>query len=243
MRANFTRAPSRGPSTSTSGAASRAARARSAGDGECAFTDANDRAVEKFWRNWTGAAHCRQIVTKSSRESLYRDPARLESKVRALLRVFPVDGDGNCGSHGLDVPASAAREPRLLALREDEFVKRVLMVKRCVAGISGRQITLAPGLLLCDGRALEEAMRGLEETLGAAEARDAVAKQPDRLLELVGFYGVGDDAEEEERDIGRAMRHYARAVPPVGDARAVEQRVAERELGAKKFHVGESGAI
>jgi hypothetical protein len=70
-----------------------------------------------------------------------------------------------------------------------------------------------------------------------------VAKQPDRLLELVGFYGVGDDAEEEERDIGRAMRHYARAVPPVSDARAVEQRVAARELGAKKFHVGESGAI
>jgi hypothetical protein len=54
---------------------------------------------------------------------------------------------------------------------------------------------------------------------------------------------VENDAEEEERDIGRAMRHYARAVPPVGDARAVEQRVAERELGAKKFHVGESGAI
>jgi hypothetical protein len=243
MRAIFARAPSCAPSTSTSGASRGRTRARSAGDGECAHTDADVRAVENFWRNWTGAAHCRHIVTKSARESLYRDPARLESSVRALLRVFPVDGDGNCGSHGLDVPACAAREPRLLALREDEFVKRVLMVKRCVAGISGRQITLAPGLLLCDGRALEEAMRGLEETLGAAEARDAVAKQPDRLLELVGFYGVENDAEEEERDIGRAMRHYARAVPPVGDARAVEQRVAERELGAKKFHVGESGAI
>ena len=241
MRAAHTRAPRCAPSTSTLRASRRTPRARSAGDGECAFTDANDRAVEKFWRQWTGAAHCREIVTKSARASLYRDPERLESKVRALLRVFPVDGDGNCGSHGLDVPAATAREPRLLTLREDEFVKRVLMVKRCVAGMSGRQITLAPGLLLCDGRALEDAMREMEETLGAEEARAAVAKQPDRLLELIGFYGTGEDAEEE-KNIGRVMRHYARAVPPVGDARAVEQRVAEREWGAKKFHVDKLGA-
>ena len=44
----------------------------------------------RFWNLWGGSKKCRDVMTKSARGSVYRDPARLERAVLALDRVVPL---------------------------------------------------------------------------------------------------------------------------------------------------------
>lgn len=211
-------------------------RRRSSGDGEHAIAgDGVDKAVQRFSRLWTGAAHCRSLVSKSSRGSIFRDGALLDARVRSLLRAFPPLDDGTCGTHGVDVPIILVREPLLLACTDAEFVRGVVRAKK-ILELTGRQLTLAPGLILCETDALERGLRSLVERFGGKtkEALCAITEQPDMVLAELGWW---DEGEGDERDVKRALRHYARAIPPAGDEMAVRERVEERERTAKKFHV------
>ena len=211
----------------STGGGSRRVRRRSSGDGEHGVgDDAVDRAVETFWRLWTGAAHCRAIVTASERGSLWRDAARIEATVRRALTAFPP----GCG---LDVPTIMTREPRLLELDVRVLVSAVVRVKS-ILGLDGRQVGLAPGLVLCvllDAERVEKRLREIVEELGAEEARRRINEQPDLVLAALDYWQMDDSGE------GDVKRHYSRAVPPTSDRNAVNERVADRERGARKFHV------
>ena len=206
---------------------SRRVRRRSSGDGEHGVgDDAVDRAVETFWRLWTGAAHCRAIVTASEKGSLWRDAARIEATVRRALTAFPP----GCG---LDVPTIMTREPKLLELDVRVLVSAVVRVKS-ILGLDGRQVGLAPGLVLCvllDAERVERRLREIVEELGGEEARRRINEQPDLLLAALDYWQMDDSGE------GDVKRHYSRAVPPTSDRDAVNERVADRERGARKFHV------
>ena len=133
---------------------------RSAGDGEHAYDDPVDRALAVFWRNWTGNASCRHLVTASPRGSLWRSPEEIESRVRAWLEVFPPSPSGTCGAHGIDVPTIGTREPMTLLLTKAEAARAVVRAKTTLE-CGGRQITLAPGVLLIDEEKLGRAVRAL----------------------------------------------------------------------------------
>lgn len=47
-----------------------------------------DEVVQRFWRLWTGNAHCRWTVTHSPRGSVFRDPGAIEAAVRRLHRYL-----------------------------------------------------------------------------------------------------------------------------------------------------------
>lgn len=66
----------------------------------------DDRTVVRFWHLWGSSPDARSRVTGSSRDSPYRDPQLLESRVRALARVFDERS-------GLDVPARIPLESKL----------------------------------------------------------------------------------------------------------------------------------
>ena len=102
---------------------------RSAGDGEHAYDDPVDRALAVFWRNWTGNASCRHLVTASPRGSLWRSPEEIESRVRAWLEVFPPSPSGTCGAHGIDVPTIGTREPMTLLLTKAEAARAAFDTK------------------------------------------------------------------------------------------------------------------
>jgi len=218
---------------------------RSAGDGEHAYDDPVDRALAVFWRNWTGNASCRHLVTSSPRGSLWRSPDEIESRVRAWLDVFPPSASGTCGAHGIDVPTIGTREPMTLLLNKAEAARAVVRAKTTLE-CGGRQITLAPGVLLIDGERLSRAVRALREEVGEAEAREIIRTEPDAALTLAGWWDEEDEEDEDDgaeaRNSLRTRKHYARAMPPVGCDAALRERIAERERGAKKFHVGEDGA-
>jgi hypothetical protein len=212
---------------------------RSAGDGEHAYDDPVDRALAVFWRNWTGNASCRHLVTASPRGSLWRSPEEIESRVRAWLDVFPPSPSGTCGAHGIDVPTIGTREPMTLLLTKAEAARAVVRAKTTLE-CGGRQITLAPGVLLIDEEKLGRAVRALREEVGETEAREIIRTEPDAALTLAGWWD--EDGEEGgeggRRDSLRTRKHYARAMPPVGAVAAVRERIAERERGAKKIRVG-----
>ena len=218
---------SRGLTKFSTGGGSRRVRRQSSGDGEHGVgDDAVDRAVETFWRLWTGAAHCRAIVTASEKGSLWRDAARIEATVRRALTAFPP----GCG---LDVPTIMTREPRLLELDVSVLVSAVVRVKS-ILGLDGRQVGLAPGLVLCvllDAERVEKRLREMVEELGAEEARRRINEQPDLVLAALDYWQMDDSGQ------GDVKRHYSRAVPPTSDRDAVNERVADRERGARKFHV------
>ena len=169
---------------------------RSAGDGEHAYDDPVDRALAVFWRNWTGNASCRHLVTASPRGSLWRSPEEIESRVRAWLEVFPPSPSGTCGAHGIDVPTIGTREPMTLLLTKAEAARAVVRAKTTLE-CGGRQITLAPGVLLIDEEKLGRAVRALREEVGETEAREIIRTEPDAALTLAGWW------DEDERRVAR----------------------------------------
>lgn len=169
---------------------------------------------------------------------MWRDGALLDARVRSFLRPFPPSDDGTCGAHGVDIAAAVVREPTLLTLSVPQMVEGVLRTKRLL-GLTGRQLTLAPGLILCDSDALERGVRSLVERFGGdvGLAFRAISQQPDMVLVEIGWW---DEVKGDVGDVKRELRHYARAIPPAQDEFAVLERVTERERTAKKFHVDEA---
>lgn len=201
-----------------------------------ASTDAIDDALVRFGKLWTGAAQCRVLVAESARRSFWRDYEHIECVVRSYLRVFPPNGP-----HGVDVVALCVREPRALALSLEAFVQGVVRATQ-VLNVGGRQITLAPGLIMCSESELRLGIEALTRAVGEREARRLTLEQPDRVLQEVGWYDddadedVGTSADASSMEVMQALRHYARVVPPAGSI-DVDERMADRERNAKKFHV------
>ena len=105
--------------------------------------------VARFWNLWGGSNRCRQILTKSSRESIYRTPARLEAKLLALDRVFPF----------LDVPLFMHKDPRLFEVETNELIVRIAKCRDVFkSGSVSHVVTLAPGILLEDFEDVKEAL-------------------------------------------------------------------------------------
>jgi len=105
--------------------------------------------IARFWNLWGGSNRCRQILTKSARDSIYRTPGRLEAKLLALDRVFPF----------LDVPLFIHKEPRLFEVDTNELIIRVAKCRDVFrSGSVAHVVTLAPGILLEDLEEVKEAL-------------------------------------------------------------------------------------
>jgi hypothetical protein len=101
-------------------------------------TRADDLCV-RFWNLWGGSSECRKVVTASARGSVYRDPARMESKVVRLDKFLPF----------VDAPMLLHRAPSLLELETVDLVRAIVRMKHVMPGGDiGRVLELAPELLL-----------------------------------------------------------------------------------------------
>ena len=74
-----------------------ASRIGSSGDG-IEGVPQEDKAVVHFWHLFGSTPHCRAALTSAGRDSPYRNAPLLESRVRALAKVFDTE------TSGLDVP-------------------------------------------------------------------------------------------------------------------------------------------
>jgi hypothetical protein len=108
----------------------------------------------RFWNLWGGSNKCRMILTKSDKDSIYRNPQRLEAKLLALDRVFPF----------LDVPLMMHKDPRLFELDTSELIFKIVKTRRDVFPMGSIQaiVQLAPGFLLEDFKDLREAVECLK---------------------------------------------------------------------------------
>jgi len=123
-------------------------------------TRADDLCV-RFWNLWGGSSECRKVVTASARGSVYRDPARVESKVTRLDKFLPF----------VDAPMLLHRAPRLLELDTVALVRAIVRMKRILPGGDiGRVLELAPELLLAGDEAFAGAVAGVAAEL--AEKRN-----------------------------------------------------------------------
>ena len=105
-------------------------RRRSAGDG-IEGVPRDDRTVVRFWHLWGSSPDARSRVTGSSRDSPYRDPQLLESRVRALARVFDERS-------GLTSPRSSSRPLELLTHDVAEVTRATVALKRCAPSSPAR---------------------------------------------------------------------------------------------------------
>ena len=118
-------------------------------------TRADDLCV-RFWNLWGGSSNCRAVVTKSARGSVYRNPARMESKVTRLDKFLPF----------VDAPMLLHRAPRLLELETTALVRAIVRMKHALPGGDiGRLLELAPELLLAGDEAFAAAVAGVAAEL------------------------------------------------------------------------------
>ena len=114
-------------------------------------TRADDLCV-RFWNLWGGSSECRKVVTASARGSVYRDPARMESKVVRLDKFLPF----------VDAPMLLHRAPSLLELETVDLVRAIVRMKHVMPGGDiGRVLELAPELLLAKEEAFANAVAGV----------------------------------------------------------------------------------
>ena len=96
------------------------------------------------------------MVTKSARGSVYRNPARMESKVTRLDKFLPF----------VDAPMLLHRAPRLLELETTALVRAIVRMKHALPGGDiGRLLELAPELLLAGDEAFAAAVAGVAAEL------------------------------------------------------------------------------
>lgn len=164
-------------------------RRRSAGDG-IEGVPRDDRTVVRFWHLWGSSPDARSRVTRSPRDSPYRDAALLESRVRALARVFDERS-------GLDVPALLAKAPELLTRDVAEVTRATVALKRCAPELTGAAITRAAQLLCCDVDDVATARTRMALDLGEDRARKRVATNPEELLEATLALSA---AREDQRE-------------------------------------------
>ena len=167
--------------------------------------------VQRFWRLWTGNAHCRHVVTHSPRGSVFRDPAEIEARVRRLHRFLPV----------VDVPMAFMREPELLRVSAEDLVRRAVRVKIALPFIDARAFHLAPAMLLASPDALADAAHALAQR-GATT--DKLRLQPDAILAELGYW---DGARGRGRGV-RSRGWFWRGGGGGGEPADVRTRVSGR---------------
>ena len=80
-----------------------------------------------------------------------------------------------------------------LLLTKAEAARAVVRAKTTLE-CGGRQITLAPGVLLIDEEKLGRAVRALREEVGETEAREIIRTEPDAALTLAGWWDEDGEA-------------------------------------------------
>ena len=139
----------------------------------------------RFWNLWGGSKKCRDVMTKSARGSVYRDPARLERAVLALDRVVPF----------VDAPLLLHRAPELLEMDTEELVRRLVKMKWLFPKRDvGFLATQTPELLMLEPERLASAVSLFEANGGESvsefvqvegvEALEALA-DGDRAVDVV----------------------------------------------------------
>ena len=128
-------------------------------------TRADDLCV-RFWNLWGGSSECRKVVTASARGSVYRDPARMESKVVRLDKFLPF----------VDAPMLLHRAPSLLELETVDLVRAIVRIKHVMPGGDiGRVLELAPELLLAKEDAFANAVAGVANEVSIKKRNGARA--------------------------------------------------------------------
>ena len=164
-----------------------------------------DKAVVHFWHLFGSIPACRQALTSSPRDSVYRNAPLLESRVRALARVFDTE------TSGLDVPRVLTKEPELLLCEANEVLRRVLELKRIAPELGGRALTAAPGLLLCDPQDVAAARQEMEfATL--EQYRDKVAPLDSREFLRKKFCNFKEDSRRFRELTADGGLNYAKVV-------------------------------
>ena len=159
-------------------------------------------AVIHFWHLWASSPACRAAVQRWGKGSPFRDAPLLESRVRALTRVFDARS-------GVDVPALLTREPELLLRDFRDVTRAVVAVKAAAPEMDGAALTRAPGLLLCDAEDLARARRALEGEVGKREAARLIRKSPEELMKR-----TRRAAEEDEMRAAVTMQYGEAMEPP-----------------------------
>lgn len=131
-------------------------------------TRAEDLKV-RFWNLWGGSKQCRDVMVKSARDSVYRNPERLERAVLNLDRVAPF----------VDSPLLLHRAPELLAMETEEIVRRLVKMKDVIPRDVGFVATQTPALLLME-----------PETLALCARRLAKLKKGTSVVEFIHSDGI-----------------------------------------------------
>ena len=128
-------------------------------------TRADDLCV-RFWNLWGGSSECRKVVTASARGSVYRDPARMESKVVRLDKFLPF----------VDAPMLLHRAPMLLERETVDLVRAIVRMKHVMPGGDiGRVLELAPELLLAKEDLFAGAVAGVANEVARKKRNGARA--------------------------------------------------------------------
>ena len=155
--------------------------------------------VARFWRLWTGNAHCRNVVTSSPKDSLFRKPKELEKKLVQLRRVLP--------AKELDIPMICARDPRILELSTREVVAAFVRVRFALGDPPlccnvCTMLTLGPSLLLCDAAELRTQAWKVVESVGDVEsARTLLESNPMSLMSDGEEYAGGSRGKQYNRAV------------------------------------------
>ena len=132
---------------------------------KCTSTRADDLCV-RFWNLWGGSSECRKVVTASARGSVYRDPARIESKVVRLDKFLPF----------VDAPMLLHRAPMLLERETVDLVRAIVRMKHVMPGGDiGRVLELAPELLLAKEDLFAGAVAGVSNEVARKKRNGARA--------------------------------------------------------------------
>lgn len=162
-------------------------------------TRADDLCV-RFWNLWGGSSECRKVVTASARGSVYRDPARMESKVVRLDKFLPF----------VDAPMLLHRAPSLLELETVDLVRAIVRIKHVMPGGDiGRVLELAPELLLAKEDAFANAVAGVANEVSIKKRNGARASHRETYDAAAKLVRDGGAASL----LARGETHRARVVP------------------------------
>lgn len=139
--------------------------------------------VARFWNLWGGRAECRLVLKGKPKDSIFRNPQRMEARLLDVDKFVPF----------LDVPMVMHREPLLFEQDTQELVRRIACLRETLAAadVSGL-LSSCPSLLLAAPGTLraavaeleaEERRAGLRGDLLAARVIERVRADPDALLD------------------------------------------------------------
>jgi hypothetical protein len=162
-------------------------------------TRADDLCV-RFWNLWGGSSECRKVVTASARGSVYRDPARMESKVVRLDKFLPF----------VDAPMLLHRAPSLLELETVDLVRAIVRMKHVMPGGDiGRVLELAPELLLAKEDLFAGAVAGVANEVSIKKRNGAGASHQETYDAAAKLVRDGGAASL----LARGETHRAGVVP------------------------------